>query len=332
MADSILETGDPQTQETKDTIFDNDNDSVENSLLQKFSPKEPEEEPEEEETEEEEEAEAEEVEATEEDDSSDEEDDESEDDEEEFEEGKAYSKEAYQKAVEKRINRYRKRLEEEYNDKMGKLDEKLSQLEGKIKEAETPTDAISIVKTTTSLKDLDKVEDDAEKTIDFVEDNPDGFTLNEGTENERYMDRKELLEMRKNARGAIKAAKSRRKFIEKKNAVDSGIYEKIPQLKDKSSEEFQAVQQVYSLAPDLKNHEQGTYLALCILEGDRVLTAPAKAKKTTKPKKAPKLPDSKPTPKKSADSTIKRSDLSSAISQGGDQQSLEEALLNRFSS
>jgi len=332
MADSILETGDPQTQETKDTIFDNDNDSVENSLLQKFSPKEPEEEPEEEETEEEEEAEAEEVEATEEDDSSDEEDDESEDDEEEFEEGKAYSKEAYQKAVEKRINRYRKRLEEEYNDKMGKLDEKLSQLEGKIKEAETPPDAISIVKTTTSLKDLDKVEDDAEKTIDFVEDNPDGFTLNEGTENERYMDRKELLEMRKNARGAIKAAKSRRKFIEKKNAVDSGIYEKIPQLKDKSSEEFQAVQQVYSLAPDLKNHEQGTYLALCILEGDRVLTAPAKAKKTTKPKKAPKLPDSKPTPKKSADSTIKRSDLSSAISQGGDQQSLEEALLNRFSS
>jgi hypothetical protein len=332
MADSILETGDPETQETKDTIFDNDNDSVENSLLQKFSPKEPEEEPEEEETEEEEEAEAEEVEATEEDDSSDEEDDESEDDEEEFEEGKAYSKEAYQKAVEKRINRYRKRLEEEYNDKMGKLDEKLSQLEGKIKEAETPTDAISIVKTTTSLKDLDKVEDDAEKTIDFVEDNPDGFTLNEGTENERYMDRKELLEMRKNARGAIKAAKSRRKFIEKKNAVDSGIYEKIPQLKDKSSEEFQAVQQVYSLAPDLKNHEQGTYLALCILEGDRVLTAPAKAKKTTKPKKAPKLPDSKPTPKKSADSTIKKSDLSSAISQGGDQQSLEEALLNRFSS
>jgi hypothetical protein len=331
MADSILETGDPQTQETEDTIFDNDNDSVENSLLQKFSPKEPEEEPEEEETEEEEEAEAEEAEATEDDDSSDEEDDESEDDEEEFEEGKAYSKEAYQKAVEKRINRYRKRLEEEYNDKMGKLDEKLSQLEGKLKEAETPTDAISIVKTTNSLKDLDKVEDDAEKTIDFVEDNPDGFTLHEGTENERYMDRRELLEMRKNARAAIKAAKSRRKFIEKKNANDAEIYDKIPQLKDKSSEEYQAVQQVYNIAPDLKNHEQGTYLALCILEGDRVLTTPVKAKKTTKPKKAPKLPDSKPTPKKSAEQTVKRSDLSTAIAQGGDQQSLEEALLSRFS-
>ena len=83
--------------------------------------------------------------------------------------------------------------------------------------AEEPTDAISLVKKTLDLKKLDKLESDAEKTIDFVDDNPDGFTLNEGKENERFMDRDELIAMRKNARAALKAAKQRRQIIEQKN-------------------------------------------------------------------------------------------------------------------
>jgi hypothetical protein len=58
---------------------------------------------------------------------------------------------------------------------------------------------------------------------------------------------------------------------------------------------------------------------------------PAK-KKASKPKVAPKLPDTQPAPKKAAAQAKKGSvDLKSIIEQGGDAESLEDALVQHLS-
>lgn len=325
MADSIEQTGNAETQEqNENAIFDNDTDLVEQSLLQKFTPKEPEEEPEEE-TEEEEEQEQEEVEEvseTEEDETEevDEEEEESEED-----DSEAELPENMQVAFDKRINRKLKQLEKQY-------EEKFKDLEQAKVEAEAPTDALSQVKATMSLKSLEKIEDDAEKTIDFVEDNPDGFTLNEGKEGERYMDRQELLSMKRNARAAIKAAKTRRSLITEKTTFDEQVYKAYPKLKDKASEEYVAVESVFNEIPALKEHPKGTAFAIYMLLGEEAAAKPQKKVVKKKPQpKAPKLPEAKPQPKKSAASANKPLDLSDVAANAGDQQSLEAALLSKFS-
>jgi hypothetical protein len=334
MADSIKEPSNPKTSETEteteNAIFDNDDLQLVDSLTQRFSKQEePEEsdEPEEEVEDSQEDAEevSEEVDSEEEDDSEEKDsEDDSEDD--EFDEGKLYTRERFGKLVEKRIVRERKALQAEFN-------ERFKELEQAKQEAETPTDALGQVKTTFDIKTLDKIEADAEKTIDFVEDNPDGFTLNEGKENERYIDRAELLEMKRNARQALKASKQRRGVIEQKNAFDAEVYKAFPQLKDKGSEEYVAVESVFNEIPALREHPKGTAFAIYLLKGEEVMSQPApkKAKKKAEPK-APKLPDGNEPPKRTAAKQKKKGmDLKSIVEQGGDADALENALVAHLS-
>jgi X-linked retinitis pigmentosa GTPase regulator len=326
MADTDTDTSNPQTQETDDNnaIFDNDIDFVENSLLQKFTPKEDEEPEEDAESEPEEN----EQDIVSEDDSEDTEADEESEDEESDDDESDISdqdEERLQGIIEKRLKRELKKFRKEQ-------EELTEQLKEKVKEAETPTDALSQVKSTMKIKDLDRIEAEAEKTIDFVEDNPDGFTINEGKDDERFVDRKELLDMKRNAREALKASKQRRKLIEQKNTFDAEVYKAFPSLEDKGSEEYVAIESVFNELPFLREHPKGTAYAIYLLRGEQEYSKPAsKQVKKKAAKKAPKLPESKPQPKKAASSTVKKSDLQDAISQGGDQQSLEAALLSRFS-
>jgi hypothetical protein len=319
MADSNEDTGSPlKTTETDDENAFIDSELEELYLAGKAEAEEAEEESEEEVSEEQE---AEEV--AEEAESEEEESDEAEAEEDET----PIDEEKFQKAFDKRMARELKKLNKQYEEKMSELD-------NKIKEAETPVDALGRAQTAMSAKDLDKLEEDAEKLIDFIDDNPDGVTINEGKDNEQFVDRSELLAKRKNARETLKAVTKRRKFIEEKQTNDNAVYEKIPSLKDKGSDEYQAVESVYGLLPDLRNHPKGTYLALCILEGDRHLTTPAKTpKKKTAPKRAPKLPDTNPTPKKAKSSASKgKVDLDQVFASGGDIESLEDALVQQLTS
>jgi hypothetical protein len=317
MASKLEETGDPQTQETEQEFFDNDS-QLESELLAKFSKtEEPEEATEEEETEEE--TEEVEPEATEEEEVT----------EEESEEAEPEFTEKEQKAWDKRIQRELRKLNKQAEEKQKEFDEKLSQLDQKLQEAATPTSALERVKTTTDIDALEKLEEEAEKTIDFVEEHPDGVTLNEGTDKEQYLDRSELLDYRKNARQTLKQIKLRRKFIEEKSRNDEAIYQSIPALKDKSSEEMLAVNSVYGIFPELKNHPQGLYAALCLLKGEQAYNAMQdQPKKKSKQPKAPRLPDAEPPAKKPAGKQKAKIDLQSIIEQGGDSHSLEEALLS----
>jgi hypothetical protein len=327
MADSITETSNPQTQETENenAIFENDDLQLVESLTQRFTKQEEPEQSEEaeeetvEEVDETSEVESEEVEE--------EVEEESEEDESEEEaEADPEDTDKFQAALDKRIARELKKLRKEH-------DEKLAELDSKLKESETPTDALGQVKTTMDLKTLDKIEADAEKTIDFVEDNPDGFTLNEGKENERYIDRSELLEMKRNARQALKAAKKRRVLVDEKNTFDSEVYKAFPQLKDKGSEEYVAVESVFNEIPALREHPKGTAFAIYLLKGEEVMSQPAKkqVKKKASPK-APKLPDGNEPPKRTAAKQKKKGmDLKSIVEQGGDADALENALVAHLS-
>ena len=322
MADSIEDTGNLETlEQNENAIFDNDDLELEEQLFQKFTQKEeePEAEPEaeEEETEEQEE-EGEEIVAEEE---------EPEEEEAEEVEPEAELSDKQQAAFDKRIQRELKKLRKEHEDAMAELTKAKE-------EAETPTDALSQVKATMDLKSLSKIEEDAEKTIDFVEDNPDGFTINSGKENERFMDREELLGMKRNARAAIKAAKQRRVLIEERNAFDAEVHKAYPSLKDKGSQEYVAVEAVFNEIPALREHPKGTAFAIYMLLGEEAASKPQKkvAKKKKKEPEAPKLPDSKPpAPKPAAKAGKKSINVDDIMAAGGDGESIENALLAQFS-
>jgi len=326
MADQQLETGNPETQdENNNAIFDNGIDLVEQSLIDKFTPKEPEEEPEEETDEAEEDLEQDEQEAIAEEEEETEGDDSEDDDSKDDEADEVELSETQQYAFEKRLKRKLKELEEQY-------DKKFQELEQAKVEAEAPTDALSQVKSTMDLKRIDKIEDEAEKTIDFVDDNPDGFTVNEGKDDERFMDRQELLAMRRNARAALKAAKKRRTLIKEKSTIDTEVYKSFPQLKYKGSDEYVAVEAVLNEIPALREHPKGTAFAIYMLMGEEAAAKPQKkaVKKKASPK-APKLPETKPPQKKPASKAAKSVDYANVEANAGDQSSLEAALLQKFS-
>lgn len=330
MADQPEQTGDAKTQdENNNAIFDNGIDLVEQSLIDKFTPKEPEEEPEEETDEVEEDLEQDEqeaaAEAEEEEETEESEDSKDEDSEEDEEADEVDLSDKQQAAFDKRINRKLKQLERQY-------DEKFKELEQAKVEAEAPTDALSQVNATMDIKRIDKIEDEAEKTIDFVDDNPDGFTVNEGKDDERFMDRQELLAMRRNARSALKAAKKRRTLIKEKSTIDTEVYKSFPQLKDKGSDEYVAVEAVLNEIPALREHPKGTAFAIYMLMGEEVASKPQKkaVKKKASPK-APKLPETKPPQKKPASQAAKSVDYANVEANAGDQSSLEAALLQKFS-
>ena len=324
MEEPNADTSNPETQEeNNNAIFENDSpEALEEKLLSQFTKQEEpateDETKEPEATEQEEEETEEETEEVESDgETEDKSSDESEDD----------LSEKQQAAFDKRISRALKKHQAEH-------DEKMQELENAKAEAESPTDALSKVKSTMNHGVLEKIVDDAENTIDFVDEHPDpdGVIIHEGTKDEKILERKDLLEMRKNARSVIREAKSRKKLIDQTNSFNSEVHKSYPSLLDKGSDETQAVNQIFNEIPALKENPKGLLTAIELILGRQALAAQAQEKAKPKKKKAsptaPKLPDSQPTPKKSA-SSQKRVNADLLAVDGGDVDALVDAYLSK---
>ena len=307
------------------TIFDND--SLEGSLMEKFTEKEETPEPETEPVEEPEEEQQEETDATEEEAETEETTENTGESDEEAE--PTAEDEKLQKAFDKRIQRELTKLNKQYEDKFAALDEKL-------KEADTPTDALTHAKTTMDLGALDKIEADAEATIDQIEDVDIEFDSEHGengaTIGEKFYTKSELLGIKRNARASIKQVANRRTTLGKINANNAEIHKLHPALSDKNSPESLAVSEIYRDIPALKEDPQGLTKAIYMIVGKETLAASAKkpSKKKAAPKKAPSLPEASPTRKKSASKAKSSIDFEAITLDGGGQESLEGALLGRF--
>ena len=329
MADPIKDTSNPETQDSDNTntIFDNDSTTLEDSLAAQFLEKQ--EDPAEEEAEvasDETEAEEAEQETTEEvTDAEDEEETEAEAE----EEAEPELSDKHQAALDKRISRELKKLRKEHDERMSKLDET-------IKANETPTDALAQVKTTMDKSVLEKIEADAEKTIDFVEEiDSDDYEYNSERDEktvklgEELYSRQQILAMKKNAKAAIKQAGKRRKLIDQTETVNNEIHKAYPTLLDNSSDERLAVDRVLNETPSLREDPQGLLKAIYMVVGEQTLNAkPAAKKKKKATPKAPSLPESNPTPKKSAATAKKSVNADIMTQEGGDVDSLVSAYLS----
>lgn len=334
MDDNVSDTGNPETQELNDNaIFDNGSlDQLTDSFLKQTEPEAEEtaEEPTAEEAEVEQEVD--ETEIVDEAETEEEEVEESDDSEAESEEeDEDQLSDKQQKAFDKRIQRELKKMRKEH-------EALTADLKAKIKEAEPKPDAMSQLSTTLDMDVVEKVKEDAELTIDFVEEADIEYDSEHDTEGvwsktkdgkDVFYTKKQLLNLKKNARSAIKEARQRESLIKEKNSFDEKIYQAYPELKDSTSDQALAVSEVFSSTPSLKQDPQGLIKAIYMIAGQEALSQPAKkvAKKASTPK-APKLPANKPAPKKPAAQAKGKLDSEALVASGGDLESLTDAFLS----
>jgi hypothetical protein len=326
MANSILETSNPETQDGQENnaIFESDSSALEDMLLQKREVAETEEV--EEETQEEEAETEEQEESTEQETEEEESEEEESESEEDDDEPKLDDK--FQKAFDKRITREIKKLNKEHEERMAELNEK-------IKEKETPADAVSQVKQTRDLKKLDKLEEDAESVLDAI----DELDIEYDSEHDahgavlsgKFYTKQEILAFKRNARSTMKEVSKRRKFVSEVNAIEAETHKAYPALEDKGSELSLAVSGVFNQIPGLQEHPHGKLAAIYMLLGEQTANQQTQAPKKKKAApKAPVVPSSKPAPKKAKASAKPKIDIEAIAQFGGDQESLENALASRL--
>lgn len=245
-----------------------------------------------------------------------------------------------------------KKLTEE--NLQGILDDRIKRLEGKLRaehkkalddiqnekeKLNKPTSAIEMVRDTWSHETIDKLESDAEEIIDFVADHPEGYTANEGSDKERFMDVKELRAMSKIARTTQKEIRSRRKLIDESEQHNTQMHQAFPALLEDDSELNAAVNRVYEKVPGIKNQPDRLYMAIALIKGDQLLSEDPKEAKAIKkaikkvktlPVKAPSLGN--PSEKGSVSSTKKEAIPKSVMDAlaTGDEDAVDDLLNTLF--
>ena len=206
---------------------------------------------------------------------------------------------AESKGVQKRIDKLTWEREEAER-KASALEDRVKKLESG--EASKPASALEKVKEAVSHESLDKLDDDAQEIIDFAIDNPEGYVADDGKEYSAA----DLKAMRTNARATQKEVRSRRQDIDQRAAQDAEILKAYPSLADDSSAESKAIEQVFSMVPELRNRPDGKRLAISFYLGEVQLskepqqpaakTAKIGTKKAAPVEKAPSLgtPEQKP--------------------------------------
>jgi hypothetical protein len=241
-----------------------------------------------------------------------------------------------QAIVDDRIGKELGKLRHEHREEIKKLQEAQEK-------ASKPTAAIDQVKTSWSHGDLDNIEVDAEEIIDFVEDNPDGFTQNAGTDKERFVEAAELRAMKKNARNTLKELRSRRKLIDQSEQHNASVVQAFPGLSDPESEESKAVENVFRLLPALKEQPNSKLLAIHMirgeaqwlqeLEGNRTPTKKKVAKKAAKKPEIVKAPTTGGNPSESPALSGKKEKTGKEFAEeaaAGDEDAVDNELLRRF--
>jgi hypothetical protein len=242
------------------------------------------------------------------------------------------------KGVQKRINKAVRQQKE--------AEEKAEALEARIKKLEsgevTPTKpAADRVSESFDHDELDKLSANAEDVIDFVNDNPDGFTVHEGIEGkEQFLDSAEMRKRRDGARQTLKDIRERRKVIDQADAENAQILTAYPSLAEKDSAESKAVEQMFEMVPEFRNKPDGKRLAIELYLGKQALYKQAEpAKKTAKigkkvEKRIEKAPDGGSPEQKAGLSNPRNNDGASkealeAIA-GGDDDALISELIKIF--
>ncbi len=341
MADTITESGTPKTTEVKEeqNVFIDINDAeahVLNELEQKFTPKE-EPKPESEEDPEPDpekdpdaEPEAEDDPEPEEDPEGDPEPDPEDDPEpEEDPEPEVDPKKGLTKGVQKRIDKA-VRKQKEAEERANELEDRVQKLEkGEVKPKSNTVSGQ--IREAWDQETLDDLEAQSDSAIEFVEDNSEGVTLNQGTDKERDVEKAELNQWRKNARLAKKEIKTRRAFLKEKDQFDLQVDQAFPAVAENGTELHTAANEVFKEIPGIKNHPKGKLLAIHLLRGQEIWlneleeakNPKKKAAKKKAEKKAPNLPTSAdPNLKKTTKSTPS-DELMQRIAEGDESAELE---------
>jgi len=180
------------------------------------------------------------------------------------------------KGVQKRINKaVRKQKEAEEREKA--LEIRIKKLES----GEKPSARNNIDKIAESFDsdELDSMEDQAHKAIDFCLDNPSGFIGDDGKE----LSAEEITQHKATARKSLEDIRSRRKVIEEADKHTTEIESTYPALRDPDSDVSKGVSNVFDVVPSLKSHPRSKELAIMLILGEQALLKQAEpAKKTAK--------------------------------------------------
>ena len=202
-----------------------------------------------------------------------------------------------QESVNKRIGKEvkkRKQIKEDAEAEINDLKRKLEEAEGRASETNvefTPqsTEANPFAELLT-VEDVQKELLQAEQTLEWAEDNPDGALL-ETKEGDREFTAEDVREIRKKAARAIRRQLPEQLgYIQAVNQLESKVVEAFPWWKDKASSEFQGAMQVLRSMPELARFPDYKFVVGDYLAGRAQREAPRKGVSAKAVKKAPPQP------------------------------------------
>jgi len=204
-----------------------------------------------------------------------------------------------QESVNKRIGkevRKRKTIEEEKAAEISDLKAQLATAEARVDGAES-TEFTPLPTETNPFASLNTVEEvrkemmQAEQTLEWAEDNPDGALL-ETKEGEREFTAEDVREIRKKAARAMRRQlPDQLGFIQARDHLEPQALEAYPWWKDKASSEFQDAMQLMRHMPEVARYPDYKFVVGDYLAGRAARENPVKAKAPAKGvKKAPPQP------------------------------------------
>lgn len=203
-----------------------------------------------------------------------------------------------QEKVNKRIGkevRKRKNVEEETAAEIAELKQRLAEAEARVEEK--PPEIAPVATEANPFGNLNSIEDvqkemmQAEQTLEWAEDNPEGAVL-ETKEGEKEFTSEDVREIRKKAARAMRRhLPEQLGYIQARDQLEPQALEAYPWWKDKSSSDFQNAMQLLRQMPELARFPDYKFVVGDYLQGRAIREAPPAKQGVAKGvKKAPPQP------------------------------------------
>jgi len=176
------------------------------------------------------------------------------------------------------------RIKREINKMKAEQKEAMEALEAEKEAAKRPTSASEKVRASWDHDELDTIDDKQQEIIDFVADNPEGYTDTDG----EIHDADKLRAMASDARKVQREIRPRRKLILESQQHNAELAQIYPELKNSDSAQSLEIKRILNRFPGLKQHANANTLAVAITLGIEQLTKGEESTEGEKPKATPK--------------------------------------------